>query len=366
MFDFFKPASPFAAQTQRLAARAQCGAADLFEIAAAAAQIEPGNLDQWIVTWTALAEGALRDANAHHAAGHARSAMTRFFHAATYYQQSDLFTPGGDPRRAIAFRNAQSAFRAAANIDGRIRVVTVRCGDESYEGYFCLPHESAGGPPPAVLFIGGLDAYSEETYFSGQGILERGMAMLLLDMPGRGSSIYLKGIPARPDYEVPVKAAIDWMSDQPEIDGQRIGIGGISLAGYYAPRAAAFERRCKALACWGGITSMLDDIYDYQPASHDQFQWVTGSADEASTRAALRAYDLTDVAANIMCPTFIVHGRDDRITRVQGAETLFRLIGASDKQLVVMDGPGAGHCSYDDWREVVPMLFDWLADRLRS
>jgi dienelactone hydrolase len=364
MFDVFTPASPFAAQTQRLVARAQFGAADIFEITTLATQVAPGDVAGWEAAWTALAEGALREAEAHQAAHHRQSAMTRYFHAATYYQQSDIFTPGGDPRRAVAFRRGQSAFRTAALLNGRIRVVAVRCGDEIYEGYFCLPPGATNERVPAVLYIGGLDAFSEETYFSGAGILERGMAMLLLDMPGRGSSLYLNGIPARFDYEVPVSAAVDWMVEQPEIDPARIGIAGISLAGYYAPRAAAFEKRFRALACWGGITSIIDDIYDYHPASHDQFRWVTGSADDATTRAALAAYDLTEVAPQITIPTCIVHGRDDRISRVQGAEHLVARIGARDKQLHIMTGPGAGHCNYDDWRHVVPLLFDWLRDQL--
>src|SRR6516164_1832218 len=41
-------------------------------------------------------------------------------------------------------------------------------------------------------------------------MLDRNWAMLLVDTPGRGSSIYLKGIKTRPDYEVPGKACIDY------------------------------------------------------------------------------------------------------------------------------------------------------------
>lgn len=243
-------------------------------------------------------------------------------------------------------------------------MVSVPCGAETYEGYYCLPPGATNEPGPAVLFIGGLDAYSEETYFSGRGLLERGMATLLLDMPGRGSAIYLNGIPTRADYEIPVGAAVDWMCEQPEIDPARIGIAGISIAGYYAPRAAAFEKRFKALACWGAINNVVDDIYDYHPGSQQQFKWVTASPDDATTRAKLKAFDLTGIAAQITCPTLIAHGRDDRISRLQGAEHLFAGVGATDKTLHIFKGPGAGHCNYDDWRHAVPMLFDRMRDRL--
>ena len=85
--------------------------------------------------------------------------------------------------------------------------------------------------------------------------------MLLVDTPGRGSSMYLRGIPTRPDYEVPGMASIDWLVSRPEVDPDRIGLMGISMAGYYAPRVAAFDERVKALIAWCGCYSLLDDIY---------------------------------------------------------------------------------------------------------
>ena len=135
-------------------------------------------------------------------------------------------------------------FRAAANLNSpKIEVISVRCGDEQYDGYFCHPVSPKPGKWPAVLFLGGADAYAEEIYFGGKQMLERGWAMLLVDTPGRGSSMYLKGIKTRPDYEVPGKACIDYLVSRPEVDANRVALLGISMAGYYAPRVAAFEKR---------------------------------------------------------------------------------------------------------------------------
>ena len=366
MIDFLNPAGePFAGQTQRLTARAQFGAADLFEIAGVMRSLEPGDLAGWENAWMTLGETAEKEAREAENGGHRATAIDRYFHASSYYEQSDVFARGGDPKRKIAFAKSQDAFRKGARLhDPEIRIVEVACGGETYDGYFCLPKVAPGTRVPAVLFIGGADAYSEETYFSGKGILERGMAMLLLDMPGRGSSIYLKGIPTRADYEVPVAAAFDWLEAQPEVDASRMAIAGISLAGYYAPRAAAFEKRAKALVAWGGIMSVIDDLYDYHPRLQPQFQWLTGTSDDASCRAKLRDFDLSSIAPKIDIPTFIIHGKDDRISSVQGAHRLFAAIGSKDKHLHVFNGPGAGHCSYDDWRHAVPMMFDWLRDKL--
>ena len=49
-------------------------------------------------------------------------------------------------------------------------------------------------------------------------------------------------------------AAIDWLRGRGDVDGTRVGICGVSLGGYLAPRCAAFEPRLKAVASCGGDT----------------------------------------------------------------------------------------------------------------
>jgi len=366
MIDFFNPTEPYSAQTQRFVARAQNGAGDIFEIGSLAATVDVGDVVAWKREWTALGERAEREARAAETAGHLVTARTRYYHASQYYGQSDIFTPPGTPSRKDVFRQSQDMFRRGARLETAVdvRVVEVTLGEQTYDGYFCVPPMTPGTTVPAVLFIGGADATSEETYFSGKGVLDRGMAMLLLDMPGRGSGIYLKDYLSRHDMDVPAKAAFDWLEAQPEVDAARLGVAGISLGGYYAPRVAAYEKRVKALACWGAVFNVTADIYDYHPRIQPQFRWLVGAADDAETRARLVPFDLSEAAPKITVPTMITHGRADKISTLAGAQQLYAALGSEEKHLFVYDGPGAGHCSYDDWRHVVPQMFDWLRDRL--
>lgn len=365
MIDFFHPSEPFSGQTQRLVARSQNGAADIFEIADFASRVEVGDVPAWLAVWEELAKNAEAEAIEANGKGHRATAIARYFHASTYWQMSDVFA-AGEPDRSAAFLKSQDMFRRAARMhDPEIRIVSVQNGDEVYDGYFCLP---AGRKPgqrvPAVLFIGGADAFTEETYFSGKGILDRGMAMLLLDLPGRGSAIYVKGIPTRFDYEVPAKAAFDWLQAQPEVDPDKLGLLGISFGGYYAPRVAAFEPRVKALIAWGGMFNAAEDIFDFNPRSRKMMQFLTATSSPEAARERLTQFDLRAVAGRITCPTMITHGAKDPVSDVRGAERLFEAVGAKDKQLHVFTGPGAVHCNYDDWQHAVPLMFDWMRDKL--
>jgi dienelactone hydrolase len=223
------------------------------------------------------------------------------------------------------------------------------------------------GKWPAVLFLGGADAYAEEIYFGGKQMLDRGWAMLLVDTPGRGSSMYLKGIKTRPDYEVPGKACIDYLVSRPEVDSNRVALLGISMAGYYAPRVAAFEKRLRALVAWSGCYSILDDLYDWCVHLQPVCQRLLGGVSHEEARRQLKDFTMAGSAKNITCPTLITHGDKDTLMSVEGAKKLFSEIGATDKTLKIYgetDGAGRIHCSHDYWAHNLPYMLDWLEERL--
>jgi dipeptidyl aminopeptidase/acylaminoacyl peptidase len=369
MFDFFTPAHPFGGQTLRLVAQAQQGGGDVFDIARTCAKIEPGDKDGWEREWLQLAqqiEGRARQALE---AGRKLTAIQNFFHANQYYRMSDVFLTGADEsKKKERFRKAQENFRAAAKLhEPPIEIISVRCGAEEYDGYFCHPTRPRPGKWPAISFIGGADSYAEEIYFAAKPMLERGWAVLMVDTPGRGSSMYLKGIGTRPDYEVPGKACIDYLISRPEVDANRIALMGISMGGYYAPRVAAFERRIKALVAWSGCYSILDDLYDFCPHLQPTCQRLLGGVSHEEARRRLKDYTMVGIAKNITCPSLITHGAADTLMSVEGAKKLLAEIGAQDKTLKIYDQSDAGgriHCSHDYWAQNVPYMLDWLEQRL--
>jgi hypothetical protein len=54
----------------------------------------------------------------------------------------------------------------------------------------------------------------------------------------------------RAEWEVPGAAILDALTAQPGIDAGRIGVWGVSLGGYYAPRLASGDPRVRACAAW--------------------------------------------------------------------------------------------------------------------
>lgn len=369
MFDFFTPTHPFGGQTLRLVAQAQEGGGDIFDIARTCAKIEPGDKAGWEQSWLELAQNTETLAKAALAGGHRQTAIRFFFHANQYYRMSDVFlTYAQNDVKAERFRKAQACFRAGAALHvPKIEPISVRCGAEEYDGYFCHPFYPKPGKWPAIFFIGGADSFAEEIYFSAKPLLERGWAVLLVDTPGRGSSMYLKNIVTRPDYEIPGKACIDYLLSRAEVDPNRIALVGISMAGYYAPRVAAFEKRIKALIGWSGCYSVLDDLYDFCVHLQPTCQRLLGGVSHEEARRQLKEFSMAGIAQNITCPTLITHGASDTLMSVEGAKRLFAEIGASDKTLRIYDQndpAGRIHCSHDYWAHNVPYMLDWLEERV--
>ena len=104
-----------------------------------------------------------------------------------------------------------------------------------------------------MVHFDGLDVTKEIIFLLGipDELAKRGIATLLVDNPGVGESLRLKGLHNGPDAEAPAKAAVDFLQSAPGVDRDRIGMMALSLGGYHAPRAAAFEPRFKCCVAWG-------------------------------------------------------------------------------------------------------------------
>ena len=99
-----------------------------------------------------------------------------------------------------------------------------------------------------------------------------------------------------------------------DLDAARIGLWGVSLGGYYAPRAAAFEKRIKACIALAGPYDW-DDRWDGLPElTREAFRVRSHCADAGRGASATpRRCRSRAWRENITCPMFIVTGKLDRL-----------------------------------------------------
>jgi len=213
--------------------------------------------------------------------------------------------------------------------------------------------------PPVVVMALGLDSTKEEGDAYETPFLARGMATLIFEGPGQGESQYDFAI--RGDYEVPAGAVIDYVERRPDLDATRIGMWGVSLGGYYAPRAAAFDKRIRACIALGGPFDWGAAWDGLPELTREAFRVRSHSRTQEEARAAARTLSLEGIARNISCPIFIVNGRRDRIVPAADAERLAREVTGPVTLMLIEDGNHIATNRAYRWRS---QSADWMKEQL--
>jgi 2,6-dihydroxypseudooxynicotine hydrolase len=214
--------------------------------------------------------------------------------------------------------------------------------------------------PPVVVMAVGLDSTKEETDAYESPFLARSMATLVFEGPGQGEAQYDFAI--RGDYEVPVAAVMDFVATRRDLDSARIGMWGVSLGGYYAPRAAAFEKRIKACIALGGPFDWGAAWDGLPELTREAFRVRSHCKTEVEARKNAATLSLVGVAQNITCPLFIVNGRHDRIVPAADAERLAREVKGPVELMMIEDGNHIANNRAYRWRS---QSADWMAEQLR-
>jgi dipeptidyl aminopeptidase/acylaminoacyl peptidase len=337
-----------------------------------AAEADP---DAWTKAWDTAGALQVEYAERDLGRGYRRSASERYRRAANYYLTGERQTAPG-PAKSNSYQHALDAFANAVKTMPRpLERVEIDSPDGVLPGYLIPARtESNVGRAPVVIFYNGFDVTKELLFgFIREELADRGVACLIVDGPGTGEPLRLRGVASRPDYEVPTTAIVDYLVTRPDIDPERIGLLGISLGGYYAPRGAAFERRIKACAAWGGVWD-YGALWQHRwetrskttPVPFWQLPWVMGTETMEQALEKVKAFALADALPHLTQPFLIVHGGDDSMIPLPHAQKAIDAAGSSDKELVVFDGVdgGAEHCCMDDPDPARQLIADWFADHL--
>jgi 2,6-dihydroxypseudooxynicotine hydrolase len=258
--------------------------------------------------------------------------------------------------RAVAcFRNAAGALSPPAEL------VHIPYGGTTLAAYLrvpAVPAGTAGTKPNVVIMVPGLDSTKEELQATAEYYLARGLATIAIDGPGQGESEY--DLPIEPAYEKVATAAVDYLRSRDDIDNSNIGLFGVSLGGYYAARAAAYEPRLKAVVSLAGPYRFDLDWDELPVQTRDTFTVRSHAATDEEARAKAAELTLEEAAARITTPLLVVGGARDRIVPAYHQERLAK--EAPGAELVLY--PDGSHGVTNRAFESRSRMADWLADQL--
>jgi hypothetical protein len=231
----------------------------------------------------------------------------------------------------------------------------------------------------------------------GLGALQRGYSVLFFDGPGQQTMLFEGELPFRHDWEAVLTPVVDAVVARPDVDAARLSVYGISQAGYWVPRALAFEHRIAAAIVDPGVVdvsqswlahfpkSMVELVQKGEQQKFDR-DMATGMRFSKSasrtwnfrarpyrqhgyyaTMVEMLKYRLTDeVAAQITTPLFITAPEKEQFWPGQ-SEKLAGMLTAEHVVQPFTSAEGADfHCQPLARLLTDQRMFDWLDAKLAA
>ncbi len=360
------------------------GGAEIGEVHRIGLRLRPqlGDDTAWFREWAREAETVEGIGRKLLADGHKASAASYLLRAANYYHVGERFL---QPKSAglDAYRCGVDCFRDAAGLMRRPRIEHV---EVPYEGaslpgvlVHAEPLPGRNGPVPVMVFFDGFDVTKEIQYFKGvPDLAARGIACLIVDGPGNGEAVRFRNLYLHHETERYGTAAYEYLANRPEFDPGRIGVMAISLGGYYAPRAAAFEQRYACCIAWGAqwdYWQVWKNRFDNLDAGNlpslsvpwQHLLWIFNVSTRGEAMQKLEGFRLDGIVQKITCPFLMVHGEGDQQIPLPVAQKCFDAVGSKTKTMKVFTSAEGGfhHCQIDNVSIGIAYMWDWVETVLK-
>lgn len=364
-------------ETLRNAGYVVSNCADLSEVLETVKVIAEGDVQSWYVAWNATADRVLALAE------RTRDPLSKggaYMRASTYQRTAEFLLQPDDPKRPESFEKTRSYFaKGLDTLRVRYEPIGVPYGTATLRALY-YPGPQGAELKPLIMFGGGFDSILEEYYPNfAEAALKRGYSVLTYEGPGQGQALRKYGLTYTPEWEKAVKAVLDEFLHT-HAKPSKLVLIGMSMGGYFAPRAAAFEERIDGIVAY-------DTCYDFGEVArriisaaknpealknigvswaYNNARWTMGTKNADDTLKACAAYTLAPVTNRIRQDVLILAGTEDHFIPLhQTAEFEKALVNARSVTTRIFDGASgaAGHCQGGALTLYHAAVFDWLSEK---
>ena len=343
----------------------------------AASQPDAAGSQAFRATWVRMADKLCELAAEDEARGRLISAGDKYGRAATYYLTAERLQAHGSEGRVALYRRFLDVFAKSTALTGEnCERVEIPYGDTHLSALY-VRAKGVDGRAPVLVQLNGLDSTKEMKYRVGlpRWLAQRGVSSLVVDQPGTGEALRLQKLTARYDAEHWASRVVDWLETRADVDPQRIGCEGVSLGGYYCPRAVAFEPRFACGVSWGANHDWRDvqkrrlEREGSLPVPHywAHVCWVWGAKDVDDFMRIAQDVHLDGVVERIKVPFLVTHGeKDSQIPLKWAHRTYEQLVNSPKRELKVFTEREGGvqHSSFDNSMNAGHYIADWVAETL--
>jgi esterase/lipase len=342
----------------------------------ASKRIDDSGTEAFFDVWCEQADRLVELADEDEVSGRRLSAGAKLGRAATYFLTAERMQSRDYAPRTVAYAKMLDSFARFVTLHGEnCERVEIPYKGKSLAGLLVKADRPDGTPAPCIAHFNGLDSTKEMIYGSGiaQALSRRGISTLMVDQPGVGEALRLHNLAALVESEVWAGAVADYLETRSNIDADMLGICAWSLGGYYAPRAAAFEKRFKLCVAWGANFNWgelqrrrLAREGD-RPVPHywEHVQWVWGKNSLEEFMDFAPQVTLEHVIEKITVPFLVTHGSNDRQIPQEYAHAQYDGAVNSPKRELKFFTPregGVEHVSADNTANARDYIADWVSE----
>jgi acetyl esterase/lipase len=204
---------------------------------------EPYDWDAYAEVFFPQAKALQEKAEAADAAGRIPEAVEYYMRASAVYRMSRFPAPRSPKQRWAWEECKKCALRGFTIREHPIKEVKIPHkyaeGEDGKEipVYMQLPEGSSKEKPaPVVIIFTGLDGYRTELAVWIEGWRQKGVGVMVVEIPGTGDCPATPKDPKSPDRLW--SSLLEWVHANEAIDGKRVCVWAFSTGGYYAIRVA--------------------------------------------------------------------------------------------------------------------------------
>jgi hypothetical protein len=369
-------------------------AADIGEVLTTVDRIPDGKPRSWVDEWTATADRLSTEARAAEDSKSSQSAAARYLRAANYFAAAYGAADRTDDEELFArlwerHRDAWDRFVDCSRLT--VERIEIPYDGTTLPGYF-FRSGPADQQRRTLVFNNGSDGSAVGAWVGGiADALSRGWNAMTFDGPGQNAALVRQGLHFRPDWEHVVTPVVDHLGPRPDVDARRLALLGVSQAGYWVPRAVAFEHRVAAVVADPGVVDVSTTMLTQLPHSmgklldagkrerfDQEMAWALkvspatrrtlatrmrpyGTTSPYDFFTAAREYTLTaDDAARIRCPVLVTDPDHEQFWPGQSQQLADMLPGTAILVRFTEDEGADSHCEPAANGLRGERVFDWL------
>jgi len=376
-------------QFMRTLSSMSSGGAEIGECLTVAQLTVDGDINSYANAWHEIAQRVERQAELSLQNRHRKSAKLHYLRSSNYYRSAMSCLSPKDVRHRENWAKSRDCFEKAGQLfETPFEKCDITYEDKILPCYLLRPTSTNDKLPTLIVATGGEGTTMEMYFWIGAAGLERYYNIMLYEGPGNLSAYYLnQDFIFRENCEAPISKVIDFLVSQSFVDPNKISLIGFSFGGYVVARAAAFEKRIKALI----PDSPLRDIHKMFTAVFPKWVFAAippqifnfaiehfmSKADLAPLEVALmvgginkpyefieqtKLLSLNGLEKDITCPTLALASEEEGTEFINQAKQFYENIATTNKKFHIFsvdEGAGA-HCQMNNFTLMSQVVYDWL------